>query len=119
MDKKKLTSFKITKSLQEAEKKVLEISGLKRKTYHIQALEKYFQNEHPQIEKRLLIKDKNDPKYVVRGVIEPVYLSEAEREKLESIARKYDTSIGTVFLQALLEYTVLSLTVYGIDEDYK
>ena len=44
--------------------------------YHRLALERYLGQEKPQINPRLLIKKKSDPKYVRKNAVEPVYLSQ-------------------------------------------
>lgn len=115
----KLTQFSITKTLQDAENRVLQETGLTRTVYHKKALENYFLQENPTIHERLLIRKKSDPQYVRRRVNEAVYLSEEEREKLSEIAQKYNVSIGTVFLEALLEYTVTQIERCGLDGEYE
>lgn len=108
------STFSVTPAIQEAEKKVLAVTRLSRTMYHRLALERYLRQEKPQINPRLLIKKKSDPKYVRKNAVEPVYLSQEHRDGLERIAKQYDTNVGTVFLQALLEYTVIQTELLGI-----
>lgn len=108
------STFSVTPAVQEAEKEVLKITRLSRTMYHRLALERYLGQEDPKINPKLLIRKKTDPRYVRRNAVEPVYLSEEHRAGLEKIAKQYDTNIGTVFLQALLEYTVIQTELLGI-----
>lgn len=108
------TTFSITAKLAEMENKILDETGLSRAAYHRKAIQKYLDQENPSINERLLIRQKSNPEYVRKSVIEPVYLSLEEREALEKIAKNYKTSIGTVFLEAMLEYTVLQAELLGL-----
>lgn len=108
------STFSVTPAVQEAEKEVLKITRLSRTMYHRLALERYLGQEDPKINPKLLIRKKTDPRYVRKNAVEPVYLSEEHRAGLEMIAKQYDTNIGTVFLQALLEYTVIQTELLGI-----
>lgn len=113
------SSFSVTPAIQEMEKRVLGITRLSRTMYHRLALERYLGQENPQINYRLLIKKKTDPEYVRKNAVEPVYLSEEHRAGLDRIAQQYDTNIGTVFLQALLEYTVIQAELLGLSDSIK
>lgn len=108
------TTFSITSKLLDMENKILKETGLSRAAYHRKAVQKYLDQEHPGINPRLLIRQKSNPEYVRKNVVEPVYLSEEHRDALEKIAMNYNTSIGTVFLEAMLEYTVLQAELLGL-----
>ena len=108
------TTFSVTSKLLEMENKILKETGLSRAAYHRKAIQKYLDQECPGINERLLIRQKSNPDYVRRPVVEPVYLSEEHREALKKIAKDYKTSIGTVFLEAMLEYTVLQAELLGL-----
>lgn len=113
----KRTSFSVTTAIQAMEERILAVTGLSRTVYHRKALQKYLEQENPQINPRLLITKRSDPLFVRKPASEPVYLSEEDREGLEKLAEKYGTSIGTVFLQALLEYTVVQAELLGLEKD--
>lgn len=108
------TTFSITAKLAEMENKILQETGLTRAAYHRKAIQKYLDQECPGINERLLIRQKCNPEYVRKSVVEPVYLSSEDREALEKIAKNYKTTIGTVFFEAMLEYTVLQAELLGL-----
>ena len=78
------TTFSITAKLAEMENKILDETGLSRAAYHRKAIQKYLDQENPSINERLLIRQKSNPEYVRKSVIEPVYLSLEDREALEN-----------------------------------
>lgn len=110
MEKKKLTSFGISKETQKIEKILLNFindnevgTTLSKSAFHRNAIRYYLESENHHVNERLLI-SRGKPGYVERNAKEQVYLSTKERDALQTYASMNHCSIGTVFFHALLCY---------------
>lgn len=113
------TTYMITKTVQKIEELILRTTGLPRTVLHKKAIDFFFEKEEPRISPRLLIKDKNNPEYVMKDTIEPVYIEPADRERMKEVAKKFHTTMSVVFLEALMEYVTFQVETLGLMDKLK
>ena len=86
--KSKKTSFAVTKSTLDFENLLLSHMDIPRTVFHRRMID-YFFNNHIKVHEYLLIKDRIDPNYVQRKVLEQIYIDDERLEKLEKAAEEY------------------------------
>ncbi len=108
----KKTSFKITRAALELENALIQKMDIPRTTFHRRMID-YYLNSDRSVRPELLIRKMTDPNYVVKDVMEQIYLDET-REKLlmeaaeeQSRLHQKKCGINTVLFQALLTYCVV------------
>lgn len=103
--KSKKTSFAVTKSTLDFENLLLSHMDIPRTVFHRRMID-YFFNNHIKVHEYLLIKDRIDPNYVQRKVLEQIYIDDERLEKLEKAAGEYGCKIGVILFQALMSYCI-------------
>ncbi|MBM6804302.1 hypothetical protein H6B07_16950, partial [Mediterraneibacter glycyrrhizinilyticus] len=99
--KSKKTSFAVTKSTLDFENLLLSHMDIPRTVFHRRMID-YFFNNHIKVHEYLLIKDRIDPNYVQRKVLEKIYIDDERLEKREKAAEEYGCKIGVILFQALM-----------------
>ena len=103
--KSKKTSFAVTKSTLDFENLLLSHMDIPRTVFHRRMID-YFFNNHIKVHEYLLIKDRIDPNYVQRKVLEQIYIDDERLEKLEKAAEEYGCKIWVILFQALMSYCI-------------
>lgn len=101
---RKLTSFRINKSLQILIGELMNRDGCTKHYIHFQAIKYFYDSTNHHVYPRLLISKSSAPEYVKRDCKEQVYVTEEMQNMLKELADYNQCTLGTVFFHALLIY---------------
>lgn len=109
-----VTTFKITKNIRVVEDYLIKQMGMTKKSFHKKAYDDFI-NSDWKIDKDLLIKDKNNPNYIVRSISEQTHLTSAQKETLKKIAIDNNISMSAVLFQALSDFCLKNADMFPSD----
>lgn len=101
---RKLTSFRINKSLKILISELKKRDGCTKHYIHFQAIKYFYDSSNHHVYPRLLISRSSDSDYVKRDCKEQVYVTNEMQNMLEELAGYNQCTLGTVFFHALLIY---------------
>lgn len=103
MDNKTYKQFYITNELKKGIDEVAYLSRIK-KSELMRRSALYFLENNKTVNKRFLIKEKNNPDYVRRPALFTVYLEDWVVDLAREVAKEYNSSYGVILFQMIYDY---------------
>lgn len=116
--KKRLYSVKITKELDSLIKYLISYEEVTQVVFVRRAIND-FMNGDREIDVRLMIRKRNDKKYIKRDTMYTVWIEEFQIEQLKQVADEKNTQISNVFFQAIADYCSKLINTMNINIDIK